>query len=158
MTTPPKKTNSATSVHALNTRLGVHRLQDLHAGVAVGAELFTKMGTALSSMAKVMSPLLKGIMTTLAEERYWSNFDTNYWLVRDDAPVPVERVKGWDGLNANPHCYNCEHDFTRHIAHRVVLTPRRNVQEELRRNGGVAVCDKNGCTCTHFDPSYVEWQ
>lgn len=152
MTTPQKRTNSATSVHALNTRLGVHSLQDLHAGVVVAAELFTKMGTALSLMAKATSPLLKVITTTLAEERYWSNFDTNYWLIRDDSPMFAQRVRGYRG-DPDPMCFNCEHSLTDHEVNTMQMPAGQF--NEIRQDGGKIKCLINRCSCYYFEPSYV---
>jgi hypothetical protein len=152
VTTPQKKKSSETSVRVPITPQDVHNLQKLTAGVAVGAELFTRMGTALSSMARVMSPLLRATMTTLAEDRYWSSFDTNYWLIRDDSLMPVERVKGYDG-NPDPVCYNCEHRLTDHTLPTVDMPP--GWLNEIRRDGGKIPCLKGSCPCYYFEPSYV---
>lgn len=76
-----------------------------------------------------------------------------YWLIRDESPETrnIIRRLGWDGETPNPYCFNCLHTLARHYsAHR---TP---IPSALRLNGGDAECDKEGCDCTHYDPSFIE--
>lgn len=153
MTTPPTNKNFVTSAPAQGTLQALKDLQTLSAAVAVVPELYEKMATALFSMGKVISPQLMETIRTLAMELYYSDFESRYWLIRDDSPVFVRRYKGWDGYTPNPYCYNCEHTLLRHSV--VSNVSQSRSRASLLEHGGVAVCGIDNCTCTRYDPSFV---
>lgn len=72
-----------------------------------------------------------------------------YWLVYDDSPIEVTRIKGWDGANTNPYCFNCEHPF---LDHRQVAA---SDSFHGMKEGYNTTCRHLGCKCNRYEPSYT---